>query len=447
MKKTIKIIFAAFLTVLDRAVLLRYPSQDNPQVQKASVKFSALMTGIKGKVGGSVFQGSKTGFTLKNKPSGNFVKVIKWVFGQSSTQATWDYDYSTLLNLSPGQIAPDGSNTNTTGNFSAQSLVTLLSKNWQALESSDREAWNAAAPSFPFTNKWGEQYTGSGFQLFISINSKLLPLGQVMQTLPPSPSDGALPEHPWNTIYLADTASLTEFLQLQIPDGIADGAALVIKAFPPLSQGKLKVVFGGKGQITDTDADNHTIELLPLYENLFGTALVGSAINVQISIINLSNGHAIYSASFQQKIPTLVSTGKVKSFYSGSADLPENINPVKVLSWVDGNNSFNFGNVTVDNDSLFAAIQLQLLQLLPSVSVTILLGGSNPGMFNVTYYGVAVDETPGTIYTANSSGTLGIAPLICTFTPGSLGAKSCTLTISSTSLGAPVVITLSGTGV
>jgi hypothetical protein len=45
------------------------------------------------------------------------------------------------------------------------------SKVWRELPAEAREAWNTNAVNFPFTNKFGDSYTGSGFQCFMSLNN------------------------------------------------------------------------------------------------------------------------------------------------------------------------------------------------------------------------------------------------------------------------------------
>jgi len=447
MKKTINFILASVIALFDRALLLRIPSQVNPPEQKASVKFGALLVGLKGKVGGTVFQGSKTGYTIKNKPSGNFVKQIKWVFGKTYTQANWDMSYTNLLETAPGVISTDGSNSNSSGNFSAQNLIRQLSKAWGALESSDREAWNAAAPSFPFTNKWGEAYTGSGFQVFVSINSKLLPFNVPLQTLPPSASDGTLPDHTWNTINLNSESTADSFLQLEIPDGIASGAAVVATMHPPLSNGKLKVVFGGKGQIAIKTESPSTVELLPLYLNLFGTPIVGSTITVSVQVINLSNGHIIFTTAFQQLINSIDSADRVATAAGGIYNpVPDQYLPL-TLSWTHSGFTFDFGSIAVDHESDLNGWQLRLLQLQPNEVVTFTKGGTNPVVFYIASGINVVPDSGSLTLTANASGYLNASPLLAQFEPDTTGVKSCTLTVSAVSLAAPLVYTFQGTAI
>lgn len=125
----------------------------------ASIKMGAIITDIKGKVGGTVFQGSKTGVTMKNK----------------SAAATSDGS-SKLTKADAGRVV------------SPQSNMSSIATSWKALSEGNKTSWNMAAPDFPFTNKYGVPYTGSGFQLFMSVNSNRLVIGEpILNTAPAVP--------------------------------------------------------------------------------------------------------------------------------------------------------------------------------------------------------------------------------------------------------------------
>lgn len=447
MKKTLKNILAVILSVIDSIILRPYTLNDTQPYQKASIKFSALMTGIKGKIGGTVFQSSKIGFIAKNKPSGNYVKAFRWVLGAPQSTVNWNNSQQSVLELDPGYCAPDGTMDPYAFNNSQQQLIRQLSKAWQALEGSDRAAWNSAAPSFPFTNKWGETYTGSGYQVFMSINNALMQYGLAMQTLPPSPSDGTLPDHTWNTIFINSDPSATDFMQLQIPDGIASGAIVWVKASPAQSAGKLKTVFGGKGQCIVSEEDPSTVELLPQYNSLFGSLPIGSAVQFEIKVINIANAHIIYSATTQMIVPEFAATAKLKTVFGGKYNAEPAPIVIKLLNWLTGNQDYDIGNVTVDHDSDEFDILLYLIQLQANETVTLTLGGANPGNFFVGYDTGSIPQ-PGAITTqANGSGILLPKPLRVTFTPDNPGVFTATVTVSAPSLAAPIIIALQGTGV
>lgn len=99
------------------------------------IKLSALATDIKGKSGGSVFSSNKGGTYFRNNPSG----------GGKKSQA-WDAQKNKFGDLS---------------------------KRWRNLSDPEKLAWENMASNYPFTNAFGEPYTASGFQLFMSLNGNL----------------------------------------------------------------------------------------------------------------------------------------------------------------------------------------------------------------------------------------------------------------------------------
>lgn len=126
----------------------------------ARAKYGAIITEIKGKIGGTVFQGSRSGGVIKNKPN-----------NKSSSGS------GKLTKADAGRL------------FLPQRTISTLASNWRLLSVSDQLAWNTSAPLYPFTDKYGQPYTGSGYQLYMSINSNLLLIGADPLDIPPAPSD------------------------------------------------------------------------------------------------------------------------------------------------------------------------------------------------------------------------------------------------------------------
>ena len=99
------------------------------------IKFSGLVTDMKGKAGGSVFSSNKQGAYMRNN---------KWGGGRKSKR--WD---------------------------ASKAKLASLANTWKALSSEQQQAWNDAAPDYPFTNKFGEPYVASGYQVYMSLNGSL----------------------------------------------------------------------------------------------------------------------------------------------------------------------------------------------------------------------------------------------------------------------------------
>jgi len=110
------------------------------------IKFSGLVTDMKGKAGGSVFSSNKQGAYMRNN---------KWGGGRKSNR--WDV---------------------------SKTKMAALSNSWQLLTTEQKEAWNVAAADYPFLNKFKEEYIASGYQVYMSLNGNLLANNFPLLTVP-----------------------------------------------------------------------------------------------------------------------------------------------------------------------------------------------------------------------------------------------------------------------
>ena len=127
-----------------------------------SIKFSALVSDMKGKANGSVFSKNKQGNYFRNNPSGGGRKT-----------ARWDKQKVKFGNLA---------------------------NSYRTLTAEDKEAWANAAAAWPLQNKFGDQYYPSGYQLFMQLNGNLTSKGFTALTTPgtkrslPNPAEAILTE-------------------------------------------------------------------------------------------------------------------------------------------------------------------------------------------------------------------------------------------------------------
>jgi len=119
----------------------------------ASVKYGALITELKGKIGGTVFQGGPAGSVAKN------IDAIA--------------DSAKLTKADAGRAFPP------------RKIIAQVSGLWRLLSQLQRDAWNAAAPLWPATNRFGEVYTPSGFNVFMKLNAQMVNLTGVSLSDPP----------------------------------------------------------------------------------------------------------------------------------------------------------------------------------------------------------------------------------------------------------------------
>lgn len=115
----------------------------------ARIKFSALVSEVKGKLNGSVFFKGRYGNVIRNK-------------------------------VSPvNRRSPDQAHIKT--------LFTLYSQTWRTLSADMRKAWIAAAQDFKASNVFGDSFTYSGSNLYCQLNINLALIGQPALTKPPLP--------------------------------------------------------------------------------------------------------------------------------------------------------------------------------------------------------------------------------------------------------------------
>jgi len=158
----------------------------------ASVKYGGIVTGLKGKVGGQVFQG------------GNGVQVMR--------------NKGNSLGRSSG-----------TRNAATANLVTITTA-WRNISDAERRSWYAANTTWPFTDKFGNVYYGNGYQMFVAYNRALLALNVATVNTPAAPSAPG----DYGTITAAFDGSV---FTVAWSSTMATGQKLFIFASPALSPG------------------------------------------------------------------------------------------------------------------------------------------------------------------------------------------------------------------
>lgn len=113
----------------------------------AQVKYGSIITEIKGKIGGTVFQGCRGGFAAKNRGKGIHDKAKG--YGQRH----------------------DGTHVVQQRNFSA------VTKGWSKLTVGERASWSSLLGVWTFVNKFGDTYDGSAYQIYTAANINRMLLG------------------------------------------------------------------------------------------------------------------------------------------------------------------------------------------------------------------------------------------------------------------------------
>lgn len=131
----------------------------------ASVKWSGLVSEMKGVLNGSILSVGYGGQTIRNRRSGGGRKSIPWGF--------------------------------------TKAFLPTVSATWRGLTSAQQLAWATAAPDYPYTDKFGNSQIPSGYQLYCTLNLNMLYAGQTLLTVPIAP---LVPENIGTpTVYSAGT--------------------------------------------------------------------------------------------------------------------------------------------------------------------------------------------------------------------------------------------------
>lgn len=218
----------------------------------ARIKYSALVSDIRGIVGGNVFSRNKGGgyvrtFVKPNNPQTEAQQIQRLILGSIATE-------------------------------------------WRQLTEQQRTNWNLAALDFPYKDKLGEDKTYSGQQLFMKLNSTLVAIGQPFSKSTPSPV-----EMPSGIIQVDDNDYTQLAVSLKLP-AVPANKAYIVRATRPLSPGRMNAFRQEFKQIASgtITAALFTIMDISAYPLVFDltAANVGDKIFVEAVIVDTNTGQA-----------------------------------------------------------------------------------------------------------------------------------------------------------
>lgn len=214
----------------------------------SKVKFSALVSDMRGKLNGSVFSKNRGGSYLRNK------------------------------------VTPINPATSAQGQ--ARSVLTEFSQAWRSLTEAQRTAWNNAVANFARTDIFGDLKNPSGINLFTRLNANIRNGGSAVSISSP-PVPAAVPAITLGAMVNSAAGALSiVFADSPVPAG----HALVIEATPQVSAGvsfvksefrKLKVVAAAGASPAVLTAD---------YLARFGARVAGQKIFVRVTLVSLTTG-------------------------------------------------------------------------------------------------------------------------------------------------------------
>ena len=214
------------------------------------MKFGALVTDGRGKIGGHVASKNRYGAYLRTK--------VTPVNPASSYQVN------------------------------ARQRLGSLSQAWRALDADERQAWNSAVADYAKTDIFGDLRNPSGFNLFQRLNNNLLNCSEVQIDTPPLPS--AVTGVATLTIAAGNGA---QTLILTYTPVLAATHKWLVFATPALSPGKSFVKSEFRQIDVMANGDVTPFDISTEYLAKFGTiGEAGQKIFVQIVPILLASGQA-----------------------------------------------------------------------------------------------------------------------------------------------------------
>lgn len=212
------------------------------------IKFGALVTDGRGKIGGHVASKNRFCSYLRTK--------VTPVNPQTSYQST------------------------------VRTTLTNLSQNWRALTASQRASWNGAVQSFQTTNIFGDLKNPSGLNLYVRLNSNLTEIGVATIANAPLPNEVDGPA----TITLTAAAGVPAISLAWTGGAIPANMYWIVRLTPQVSPGKNFVKNLYRNLTVLIPADTTPENLLTLYNARFGTLVAGQKIFVEVVAVNGVSG-------------------------------------------------------------------------------------------------------------------------------------------------------------
>lgn len=195
----------------------------------AVIQYSALVTSVKGRLRGAIFQSGPGGQIVRS--AGNFNR---------SNNPRWNRQ---------------------------KNVTQVVAQAWSGLTTNQQNAWNAMAQNLPTKNKFGEKRLASGYNVFMKANQIALGGGATIITDPSMPiglSDQT-------GTFIGDNVVL--FLRLVFPNPLLTNEIVLIDGSAPVRNGRRQPP-GGWKRIYNGPLTSDHVDLATPYKNVFGTIIL-----------------------------------------------------------------------------------------------------------------------------------------------------------------------------
>lgn len=413
---------------------------------KGQVKFSALINEIKGSVAGTTFQAGKVAKLIRSKDV-HKLKGNKGLSYQSSyANSIWSGCMAQDLNI-VGYTMPDGSYIAAARSNNAKANISQVAKSWGSLLESDRQHWSDYARNVIATNKLGERYTPSGYQLYMQTNTLLVNSGFSPVARAACIVVTILDEEAQETMtclicgpsvvcwYDVNTSSGDERIIKDyslVGPFKGTGGVILVSASAPVSPGKQsKLNTKLIAVLQPSDLQNYILG--PTLNKMFGANLAGQRIQLEFTAL-LPSGTFTKVDSLNYVIPVLSVGSKIA--YTRTSG---------IFSFTRSATPIDFG-ITPVGTPVIITIIVYGQQLIPNSVYTIGYAQSGLTPAYSFAYGNPADPLPTDTLTTDKYGNILPIPLEITFDPASAESFDATITFSANSGAETLVINLTGSG-
>ena len=213
----------------------------------ASIKWSALVSEVKGKLNGTIFSNSVNGATMRNRKS-------------SSGK------YSNLWQQSKQRLS-------------------VIASFWRVLDALQVATWESQRTNYPYIDKFGDQRTPSAYQLFCTLNSNLSNLGHslIMEAVLPFPQ--------FDLGIVAVTESINRNLFWTFTSPNDPTYKIMIYVSPPQSNGVYALPQRSKKLFVVEGDDPFAANLYQALADMWGEPRNGQKFFFQSYVVDLLTGH------------------------------------------------------------------------------------------------------------------------------------------------------------
>lgn len=212
------------------------------------LKLSGLLTDMGGKFNGSVIQRNKAGIIIRNNHWKAPQQFPKWQ--------------------------------------NQKSEFAVVANGWRTLSDAQRLLWEAMASSYPATNRFGDVYTPSGFQLYMTLNGTLQAAGQTLLLVPLAPA--VVFDQGANTLVLGPAPSII----VNITNNMGANDGIQIYASRPLSAGSGIRDGSFSLMLFDDNIAALAFDITALYLAKFGQPPIGTKIFSKVESIRKDTGQS-----------------------------------------------------------------------------------------------------------------------------------------------------------